>query len=655
MRYNEHRFGFISSYPSKFLSESSVTSVATSSTLPSTSEFTLPDRFHTDRRSPWRWVLSHAARNWHLWLLALAGSITNAVAAGWGPQLIGSAFNFILSKPSELTYLGTIALLIAISQGSRGFLQLMRNFSFELLAQRAERDVRDELYTSLLGKSMTFHSLQPVGDTMARATNDVREVNFMFSPGFNMVIGSLTFLVMPLIMAPRYHPSLVATPIAFIIIYFILLRQYLKSLEPVTDEVRVSFGALNMRLAEALDGIEVVKGSAQEANEKNRFARNATRFRDAAVKQGDIEARFLPLLMLSIALAAGLLHAVLLYRQGLLQLGDVVGYFGLLLMLDFPTFSSIWAYSRIALGLAGARRILEVINRENNLDQNAAGFKGPMRGEITFDAVNFSYAANEQAAGGALDLPGFAEEGSRQQKPPLGVVRPAGPIETGAPDDSLAGLSFSVPAGKTVAIVGQTGSGKTTLARLVNRTYDVGAGSVRVDGMDVREWNLETLRRGISIIEQDIFLFSSTIAENIAFGQPDATPEQIEAAAKAAQAHDFIMSFKDGYQTVVGERGVTLSGGQRQRIALARAFLTDPRILILDDSTSAIDSATEDKIQRAIYQAAKGRTTLIITHRLSQIRWADLIVVLRQGRIAAIGTHDELLGSSEAYRRIFAS
>ncbi|HMR66888.1 MAG TPA: ATP-binding cassette domain-containing protein, partial [Anaerolineae bacterium] len=171
---------------------------------------------------------------------------------------------------------------------------------------------------------------------------------------------------------------------------------------------------------------------------------------------------------------------------------------------------------------------------------------------------------------------------------------------------------------------------------------------------DVRDWNLETLRRQISIIEQDIYLFSRTVAENIAFGCPQASLAEIEAAAKAAQAHDFIMDFKDGYQTVVGERGVTLSGGQRQRLALARAFLTDPKILILDDSTSAIDSATEDKIQQAIERAAEGRTTLLITHRLSQIRWADLIVVLRQGRVAMIGTHEELMAKSEAYRKIFA-
>jgi ATP-binding cassette subfamily B protein len=177
---------------------------------------------------------------------------------------------------------------------------------------------------------------------------------------------------------------------------------------------------------------------------------------------------------------------------------------------------------------------------------------------------------------------------------------------------------------------------------------------VLLDGIDARDWNLESLRRQISIIEQDIFLFSRSIAENIAFGKPGATQEEIEAAAQAAQAHEFITGFKDGYATIIGERGVTLSGGQRQRLALARAFLTDPRILVLDDSTSAIDSATEDKIQQAIYAAAKGRTTLIITHRLSQIRWAGLIMVLRGGRIAAIGNHDELMEQSLAYRQIFS-
>jgi ATP-binding cassette subfamily B protein len=202
--------------------------------------------------------------------------------------------------------------------------------------------------------------------------------------------------------------------------------------------------------------------------------------------------------------------------------------------------------------------------------------------------------------------------------------------------------------------VGMTGSGKTTLTRLINRIFDANDGQILVDGIDVRDWNMESLRSQISTIEQDVFLFSRTIGENIAFGNPEATEEEIEAAAREAQAHEFIMSFNDGYQTEVGERGVTLSGGQRQRIAIARAFLTNPRVLILDDSTSAIDSATEDQIQKAMRRISSQRTTFLITHRLSQIRWADRILVLKQGRIVDQGTHEDLMAHSEDYQRIFA-
>jgi ATP-binding cassette subfamily B protein len=217
----------------------------------------------------------------------------------------------------------------------------------------------------------------------------------------------------------------------------------------------------------------------------------------------------------------------------------------------------------------------------------------------------------------------------------------------------LSNISFSVSPGQTVAIVGETGSGKSSLTRLVNRTFDAEGGLVLVDGIDVRDWHIESLRRQIAIIEQDPFLFSRTVAENIAFGRPDASRAAIARAAEDAQADQFISELPDGYDTVIGERGVNLSGGQSQRLAIARALLADPRILILDDATSAIDSATEDAIQRAMWRAAEGRTTLLITHRLSQIRWADLILVLRKGELADCGSHDELMAGSRAYQRIF--
>ncbi len=579
-------------------------------------EFVVPHTKQRNQRSAERWILSHTSE--HLWvvLMTVAGAFGNATLAAAVPVLLGQAFDLVLGGSEIRDGLIRLAGLIVITQLIRGVLQLGRNFGADLLGQRLERDIREELYLSLLGKSMTFHNLQPVGDTMARATNDVREIGLMFNPGFNLVIGSANFMLLPLIVAPSYHPSLILVPAAFTIAYIFALRQYLRELRPVSERVRKSFGDMNAHLSEAIDGIEVVKGHAQETQEVHRFTGNAEQFRTAFVRQGDIEARYLPLLLLGLAEAGGFLHAFLLYRSGAIGIGDMVAFAGLIQLLSFPTFISLFAYSQVSLGLAGARRILELIQRRTELDRNSAGYTGQMRGELAFREVCFAYEDD---------------------------------------DPALDEVSFTLEPGQTLAVVGQTGAGKSTFAKLVNRIYDVDAGAVLVDKRDVREWNLASLRSQISIIEQDVFLFSRSIGDNIAFGRPDAATDDIVRAAKEAQAHDFVTGFADGYDTVVGERGVTLSGGQRQRIALARAFLTEPRILILDDSTSSIDSATEDEIQRAIFRAAEGRTTVIITHRLSQIRWADVILVLRNGRVEAIGSHDQLMADSPAYRQIFAS
>lgn len=595
-------------------------------------EFTLHRNNKFDHSSAVRWILSHTRP--YLWIVVMifVGAIGNAVLAAVVPVLTGEAFNAMLKSPPNTSVLLPLALTIGISQIIRGVLQLGRNFGAELMAQKMERDIRDELYLSLLGKSMTFHNLQPVGDTMARATNDVREVNYMFSPGVNLVVGSFMFILMPIFFAPRYHISLIITPLIFTVIYFIALARYLKQLSPITDEVRATFGKMNTHLSESLDGVEIMKGAAQEGAEVERFVVNAREVRNVFVLQGDLEARYIAMLLLGLAYAGGLVHALILFRNGLIDVGAVIGYFGMLQLLQFPTFTSTWAYSQISLGLSSARRILELINRETHLDQNASGLTSNMRGEIEFRGVSFSYPS---------------PTGSRQGDA-LSLSKREGDGEL-----ILKDISFKVKPGQTVAIVGQTGAGKTSLAKLINRTYDISAGQILVDGVDVRAWNLASLRGQISIIEQDIFLFSRSLSDNIAFGKPGATQDEIMSASIAAQAHDFILDFDQTYATTVGERGVTLSGGQRQRIALARAFLTDPRVLVLDDSTSAIDSATEDKIQRAISNASRGRTTFIITHRLSQIRWADLIIVLRNGSIAAIGAHDELMKTSEAYSRIF--
>jgi ATP-binding cassette subfamily B protein len=497
----------------------------------------------------------------------------------------------------------------------RGVLQVGRNFSSEVIGQRLERDARDELYVSLMGKSMQFHDSHPTGELMARATNDVREINLMFNPGLNLVIGSGNFLIVPLILAPRIDPALLIAPTLYLILYVVVTWRYLRELDPATRAVREEFGHMNAALAEAIDGVETVKGAAQEPRETSRFRQAVDRWRTAYVWQGDVEARFIQLLLLVLVQTAALAQSLFIYQAGRISIGDVVAYNGLMLLFGFPTFVGQFAYAQVSSGINSARRILEILNAETALDENVGGYDAPMHGAVAFEGVTFAY--------------------------------------NGSP--VLQDISFRVEPGQTVAIVGQTGSGKSTVAKLINRIYDTTEGRVLVDGVDVRDWDLAALRRQISIIEQDIFLFSRSVADNIAFGNQAASVAQVEEAAHRAQAHDFITAFRDGYATEVGERGVTLSGGQRQRLALARAFLTDPHILILDDSTSAIDSATEDRIQRAIEQAAANRTTFLITHRLSQIRWADLILVMRQGHIAAVGTHEDLLRQSEAYRNIFAS
>jgi ATP-binding cassette subfamily B protein len=488
------------------------------------------------------------------------------------------------------------------------------SLSVETIAQRLERDSREELYISLLGKSQTFHDRQRVGDIMARATDDMKQMNAMVNPGILFISETVLGLTVPLIWMASVRVDLVIVPLLFIAVYIFTVRRYSRRLNPVVGNQRQAFGTMNAGLEETISGIEVVKASAQEAFERRKFRENARKYRDYFAEQGRVEARYLPMLFYGFALGFMFLHCMWLYQQALLTIPDIVAVMGLMATLRFPIFISIFSFSLVQLGIASAERILRIINTETDLDENAEGYIQPISGDIVFDNVSFGYED--------------------------GMV--------------LENISFHVKPGETVAIVGQTGSGKSTLTELINRTYDVTGGRILIDGTDVREWSLSALRSQISKIEQDVFLFSRTLAQNIAFGAPNTPQAKIEQAAREAQAHDFIMSFANGYQTEVGERGVTLSGGQRQRIALARAFLSNPRILILDDSTSAIDSATEDEIQKAIRRAQQGRTTLLITHRLSQIRWADHILLLEGGRIIAVGNHDELLRTSPLYRRIFS-
>ncbi|MFO7537756.1 MAG: ABC transporter ATP-binding protein [Chloroflexota bacterium] len=580
----------------------------------SSKEFRLENEHQYDRQGAVRWIFSHLRRYPWLPLTVLGAAVINNFAASYIQVLIGQAFDLIVSPAWETAVLLAIAVAVFGAAVIQSFLGLMRNYANEFIAQLIERNARDELYASLLGKSQTFHGKQRIGDIMARATNDVRALNIMFSPGLMLITDSFMAIVAPIILIANIHWQLLLVPLLFLVAFVITVADYARQLNPVSISLRQQFGVMNAGLAEAIAGIEVVKGSAQEDQELNKFSRDASLFRDHFIKQGEIQARYLPMLVFSIAWGLAFLHGMWLWRDGVITLGEVVAFIGLVGFLRFPTFISIFSFNLVQLGIASANRILEMINSETDLDENEAGANKPITGQVIFENVSFAY--------------------------------------NGSP--VLKNVSFQANPGETVAIVGQTGSGKTTLTRLINRIFDADEGSIFIDGLDVRHWNLESLRSQISTIEQDIFLFSKTLAENIAFGHAGATSEEIEMAAREAQAHDFIMGFKEGYETEVGERGVMLSGGQRQRIAIARAFLTNPRILILDDSTSAIDSATEDRIQQAMRRVSAQQTTFLITHRLSQIRWADRILVLKQGELVDQGTHEELLARSTDYGRIFA-
>jgi ATP-binding cassette subfamily B protein len=578
-------------------------------------EFSVADEYHYNRTSPVRWISAHVLRNRRfLASFVVASLLTNVLYAALR-TFTGAAFDEVLRAHPDRGRLLVLALAILGVVLGGGLFDLAARFSSEIMGKRLERDARDELYLNLLGKSQTFHNRQRVGDIMARANNDMQQLSNMIVPGVDLIVDSFTALIVPIVFIAFMNPQLLAAPLFFTLGFLVTLRIYIRQLNPVAGALREQFGTLNAGLAETVTGIEVVKSAAQEPQERRKFTDHARRYRDLFVRNGQIQARYLPPLVLTVALVGAFLHGLFLVAHGQLSIGGLVTYMGLMGILGFPTNISIFTFSLVQLGIAASARILAILKEETELDENAGGYDREMRGEIVFEHVTFSYGATPM----------------------------------------LRDISFRAAPGQTVAIVGQTGSGKSTLTRLVNRTYDVSGGRILVDGVDVRDWSLAALRSQISTIEQDVFLFSKTVAENIGFslGQR-ADRAAIEEAARGAQAHDFVTAFTDGYETLVGERGVMLSGGQRQRLAIARALLTDPRMLILDDSTSAIDSATEDEIQQAIRRLLQGRTTLLITHRLSQIRWADKILVLRRGELIDQGTHDELLARCETYRRIFA-
>jgi ABC-type multidrug transport system fused ATPase/permease subunit len=484
-------------------------------------------------------------------------------------------------------------------------------------ALAVEMDMRQGLYAHLVRLSFGFYDRHQTGQLMSRATVDLQGVRFFLGYGLIFFFQNVLTVASVTIVLFAFEWKLALIALAITPILVVLAYRYSHVAHPTLRDVQQKLADVATVAEENIVGVHVVKSFAQEQQEQKKFdARSEAVFKQT-IKANRQRALYVPLIswVPLVAQGAVLLIGARMVTHGSLTVGGFVAFNLYLGMLVTPLRSLGMWVGQAQRATAAGERIFEIMDApEEVADRSGAVELPPGGGDLRFERVGFEY----------LD------------------GRPV-----------LEDVDLPVPAGRTIALIGHTGSGKTTLTSLVPRFYDVTAGRVLVDGTDVRDVKLRSLRRAIGVIPQDPFLFSATVRENITFGAPDLSDAEVEHVARLAQAHEFVERLPDGYDTVIGERGITLSGGQRQRLAIARAIAVDPRILILDDATASVDATTEAKIRLGLREAMRGRTTLIIAHRLSTISLADEIVVLDNGRIVARGTHDELLETSQVYRDIY--
>jgi ATP-binding cassette subfamily B protein len=539
-----------------------------------------------------------------------------AFAMGAGvliPFLVGESVDEIRQADPSLT-----PLVLGIV--GAGLLRLLFSVSRRLVAGRVslgvEFDLRNKMYEHLQSLELAFFDGQQTGQLMSRSTVDLQSVRFFLGYGLVFILQSALTIVLAASVMLVVNPGLAALALAPAPLVIWASFRYGRLNRPASQEVQQRIAELTAEAEENISGVRVVKAFAQEARQLTRFTGAVGRVFDQSMVSTRLRAYYNPLIgfLPYLGLGAVLLVGGRQVDSGAITLGEFVAFYGYVLMLAQPMRMLGIALGMAQRAVASGARVFEV------LDRRAALTAPPQPRALP-------------EGGGRVELHDvtFAYDG-------------AGPV--------LRGVSLDVAAGSTVALVGGTGSGKTTLVALVPRLYDPTEGRVLVDGVDVRELDPAELRREIALVSDDAFLFSASVRDNIAYARPDATQEEVEEAARRAGIHDFIAELPDGYDTLVGERGLTLSGGQRQRIAIARALIVDPRILVLDDATSSVDATTEGEIKRALGEVMRARTTFVIAHRLSTIALADEIVVLEDGRVAARGTHEELLEESELYREI---
>lgn len=527
-------------------------------------------------------------------------------------------FQATLANPLGPLY-GSIALILLFAL-IRGLFSFAQSYMSEKAGQSVAFDFRNVLFAKIQRLSFSYHDRNRTGQLMVRATDDVEKLRLFIGQGLLMTVQAVILLVGALLMLllTNFRLTLVILPILPVAVVMFMIFGVVT--QPLFVKVQARLSALNTVLQENLAGIKVVKSFAMELREEERFAVVAT----ALMNQQIHVQRILSFLFPVVFLIANLGQAAVLYFGGqqiinnTLTIGEWQKFSLYLLFVFFPLGQLGFIISQMSQAAASANRVYEIIDAKNDVvDRPGAVPLPPVDGRVRFDDVSFRYF--------------------------------------GSSEPVLKGVSFAAEPGQTVAILGATGSGKSSVINLIPRFYDVSGGRLLVDGHDVRDVTIESLRRQIGIVLQETNLFTGTIRDNIAFGRPDATDEEVIVAAKAAAAHDFIAGFSEGYATPVGERGTTLSGGQKQRIAIARALLLNPRILILDDSTSSVDVQTEVLIQRALDRLMKGRTSFVIAQRISTVLNADNIVVLDKGQIAAQGKHADLMETSEVYAEIYRS
>jgi ATP-binding cassette subfamily B protein len=562
-------------------------------------------------------IFSYLKPYWRRATVVYIALIIGVIAQTSIPAVLGRAIDRgVADRDTTFLWQAALALVgLAVAQG--GF-TYVRSYHLNVLAERVANDMRNQLYAKFQALPFQFYDQAQTGQLMSRATDDVNQIRGMLMMSLRAVPHGIALLLIISVVVLREHLllGLVALSTTPFLLYWSV--RFGVTIRPMFLKVQQQFGVMTSALQENVAGGRVVRAFAQELPESSRFEDELQSLFDRNIRASYKWAFNYPLTlaMNGLSVAGVVWLGGYLVLTGQVSIGTLVAFERYTSLLNEPVRWLGFVVNRIARALASAERIFEILDRAPAIaDTPGAEPMDTMRGVVTFDHVSFAYKGSHAPA--------------------------------------LDDVSFEAHPGQVVALVGATGSGKSSVISLIPRFYDPDAGAVRIDGVDVRAITLSSLRRNIGVVMQESFLFSMTIRENIAYGRPDATEEQVIAAATAAQAHGFISRMEHGYDSLVGERGVTLSGGQKQRLAIARALLLDPRILILDDATASVDSETEHAIQQALRVLMAGRTSFVIAQRLTTVRDADLILVFEDGRIVQRGTHDELLAREGFYRELY--